>query len=231
MEILGCRLPEDRLYDLENEVWWAADPAGEGGRLGLLATLGAFAGPFRGFRFRPLDGRVGRGRSVGTVESVRYVGAVRAPFDARVLERNERVCAHPRLLNDAPYTDGWVVRLSPDRREDPARFLEPAPAIASRLEERIRSRRIRCWPTTPEVELIEIGLECSAVLTQLNEELARRASGEALLLVTDDPTSPIEMVRWSDQTGHPILAERREENLYQFLVRKEATPVPRSRRA
>jgi len=72
-------------------------------------------------------------------------------------------------------------------------------------------------------------LECSAVLTKLNEELEQRAAGEAILLVTDDPTSPIEMVRWSDQTGHTVLAHRKEGNLHHYLVRKEAAPVPRGR--
>ena len=38
------------------------------------------------------------------------------------------------------------------------------------------------------------------------------------------------MVRWSDQTGHPVLAQRREGNLFQFLVRKEAAPAPGVRR-
>ncbi len=227
MEILGCVLPEDRRYDLEHDVWWAEEPADGTARVGMLATLVAFAGPFRWFSFRPVEGVVGRGRSVATAESVRYTGAVRLPVDARVVERNEALVGRPRLLNDAPYTDGWVVRVRPERREDPERLLEDAAHVAARLEERIRTQRIRCWPLTPEVELAEIGLECSAVLVKLNEALALRSAGEAVLLVTDDPTSPIEMYRWSDETGHSVLARRREGNLFQFLVRKEADPKPR----
>lgn len=229
MEIAGCVLPEDRLYDLENDVWWASDGLPGSARVGVLATLAAFAGPFRALTFRPVDGEVGRGRSVATVESVRYTGAVRLPVDAFVLERNESVARTPRLLNDATYSEGWVVRVRPVRPEDPERLLETAAAVAARIEERIRAQRIRCWPLTPEIELSEIGLECSAVLVKLNEELAHHAAGEAILLVTDDPTSPIEMVRWSDQTGHTVLAHRTEGNLYHFLVRKEAAPVPRGR--
>jgi glycine cleavage system H protein len=133
------------------------------------------------------------------------------------------------LLNDAPYGDGWVVRVRPQRPEDPGRLLESAQAIAARLEERIRSQRIRCWPATPDLEMYEIGIECSAILTKLNEELATRAPGEAILLVTDDPTSPIEMVRWADTTGHSVLAHRKEGTLHHFLVRKEAEPKPRRR--
>jgi glycine cleavage system H protein len=229
MEVDGCRLPEDRLYDLELDVWWAEGPGAPGtARVGVLAPLAAFAGPFRSVAFRPVEGVVGHGRSVATLESVRFTGAVRLPLDATVLERNEALVARPRLLNDAPYDDGWVVRVRAVRAEDAGR-LETAGAIAERLRERIVAQHIRCWPQTPELELYEIGLECSAVLTKLNEELVAQRAGEAVLLVTDDPTSPIEMVRWSDQTGHTLLAHRVEGPIHHFLVRKEAHPVPRPR--
>jgi len=228
VDVLGCELPEDRLYDLEQGVWWQVEPGGIG-RLGLLASVGAFAGAFRELVFRPVDGPLDRGRSVATVESVRYTGAVRLPVDGTVVERNAAVVARPRLLNDRPYTDGWVVRVRPRLADGPIEGLEPAIVVRPRLEEEIRERRIRCWPLTPETELIEAGAECAAVLVRLNEEIARRAPGEALLLVTDDPTSPIEMVRWSDQTGHAVLAHRLEGTLHQFLVEKLEHPVPRPR--
>jgi glycine cleavage system H protein len=229
VELDGCLVPDDRLYDLEHEVWWKADPDGREGLVGVLAPFAAFAGVFQSVRFRPRDGPQGRGRSLATVESYRLTGAVRLPLDGTVLEQNEALVARPRLLNDEPYDGGWVARV---RRADGGPLpggLEPAAAVASRLVETIRARRVRCWPRTPDVELNEVGLECSAVLVRLNEELGRRAVGDAVLLVTDDPTSPIEMVRWSDQTGYPVLAHRRDDALHQFLVRKIDSPQPRRR--
>jgi len=231
MEVGGCVLPEDRLYDLENDVWWADDPDGRTARIGVLGTLSAFAGPFLTLGFRPVDGELARGRSVATVESVRFTGAVRVPVDVVLVARNDEVARRPRLLNDDPYGAGWVVRVRAQRAADPKRLLASAAAIASRLEERIRTLRIRCWPTPPDLELNEVGLECSAVFARLDDELDQRPAGSAVLLVTDDPTSPIEFVRWSDRTGHSVLAHRREGPLHQFLVRKEAEPKPRLRRS
>ena len=228
MEVAGCLVPDDRLYDLEHEVWWKTDDERPGtAQLGAMATFGSFAGPFRELTFRPVEGPLERGRSVATVESVRLTAAVRLPVAAAVVERNPEVVRRPRLLNDDPYGNGWVARVRPTRSTEIAEHLVTAAAVAEPLAEEIRRRRIRCWPRTPEVELSEIGLECSAVLVKLREELARRAAGEAVLLVTDDPTSPIEMVRWSDQTGYPVLAQRREGPLFQFLIEKVADPVPR----
>jgi len=229
VEILGCVLPEDRLYDPELGVWWQELPEDGTARLGVLATFGAFAGPFRELTFRPVEGPLARGRSVATVESVRFTGAVRLPVDAEVVERNAEVRARPRMLNDRPYTDGWVVRARPRRPGASSGSLRSAAEVRAELEAEIRERRIRCWPLTPETELIEVGVECTAVLVRLNEELARRRPGEAILLVTDDPTAPIEMVRWSDQTGERVLAHREEGPLHQFLVEKLAHPSPRPR--
>ena len=229
MEIDGCPIPEDRLYDLENDVWWMEETDGGHARVGILGTLAAFAGRFQSLTFRPVEGTVARGRSVATLESVRYTGAVRLPVDATLVARNDEVARRPRLLNDDPYTDGWVVRVRPLRPEEPRERLETAAAIVGRLEARIRARRIRCWPASPDLELNEVGLECSAVLTRLREALATVPFGASVLLATDDPTSPIEMLRWSDQTGYPVLASRREGELFQFLVRRVEHPSPRRR--
>jgi glycine cleavage system H protein len=232
VDVGGCPVPEDRLYDLEQDVWLRTDPDGTTATVGMIGPLAWFAGPFVQVTFRDVHGMQARGRSVATVESVRYTGAVRLPVEAEVVERNLALRERPRLLNDTPYDDGWVVRVRPTAPLG-ARVagLGTAAEISEPLRARIVAQRIRCWPQTPDLQLYEIGIECSAVLTMLNDELRNRPPGTAVLLVTDDPTSPIEMVRWSDQTGHSVLARRTEGNLEHFLVRKEAHPVPRRRGA
>jgi len=69
--------------------------------------------------------------------------------------------------------------------------------------------------------MYEIGTECSAVLVRLNELLATTSVGDVVHLVTDDPTSYVEMVRWTDQTGQELVDWRQEGNLFHFIVRKE----------
>ncbi len=231
MDVGGCPVPEDRLYDLEHDVWLRGSPDGSTATVGVIGPLAWFAGPFVQVSFREVHGAQERGRSVATVESVRFTGAVRLPVAAEVVAQNPAIVERPRLLNDAPYDEGWVVRVRPVAPLGPSvAGLGTAAEIAEALRARIVAQRIRCWPQTPDLQLYEIGIECSAVLTMLNEELRDRPAGTAVLLVTDDPTSPIEMERWSDQTGHALLARRTEGNLHQFLVRKEANPVPRRRR-
>lgn len=226
MEVEGCHLPEDRRYDLENDIWLKVEPEGRA-TIGITGALAAFAGRFQSIEFRPVDGPLARGRSVATVESIRFTGAIRLPVDGTVVERNEALKARPKLLNDAPFAEGWVARIQLAHPPDVERLLEPADQVRDRLAQRIRERKIHCLPAAPDVELYEIGSECAAVLARLSEEVARRAPGEVVLLVTDDPTSPIEMVRWSDRTGHPVLAHQVDGPLHRFLVRREAEPRPR----
>jgi glycine cleavage system H protein len=229
MDVEGCLLPEDRLYDLENSVWLKEGPGGEA-TLGLMATLVAFAGKFVSVTYRPIEGRIEAGRSLATVESIRYTGAVRVPVTATILARNPTIGARPKLVNDSPYDRGWIARVRPDSALGvPGSPLETAAAIAERLRARIREERIRCFPAFPDVELIEVGTECSAMLAQLDDLLDQRPAEDIVLLVTDDPTSPIELVRWSDRTGHSVLGHRTEGTLHQFTIRKEPNPQPRRR--
>lgn len=228
MDVDGCPLPDDRRYDLEHDVWAMADASGETITIGLMAPLASFAGKFVSVQYRALEGPQPAGRSVATVESYRFTGAVRLPIPGTVVERNPRLVERPKLLNDAPYQDGWVVRLRPSNPAD-WEALPAAAAVAESLRGKIREMRIHCLPAAPDVEMFEIGAECQAILVRLDEELAHRAIDDVVHLVTDDPTSPIEMVRWSDRTGYPVLHQWAEAHLRHFLVRRIAKPIPRRR--
>ncbi len=231
MDLLGCPVPDDCWVDLENDTWTRPEPDGVTLAVGVLAAQAAFAGRYTSVRFRNVEGVIERGRSVATLESARTVVPFRMPVTARVIARNDALTARPKLLNDSPYEKGWVVRVVPSHPEDLAGQLVRPGAVRAVLEARIAERRIHCYPAVPDVEMYEIGSECSATLAKLDEELGHRAPDDVVLLVTDDVTSPIELVRWSDRTGHTLLHHRLEGNLHHFLVRKEAVPVPRRRHA
>ncbi|MCI4321698.1 MAG: hypothetical protein L3K18_06280 [Thermoplasmata archaeon] len=228
MDVEGCPLPEDRRYDLENDVWVAESPGTDRLTVGMMAPLASFAGKFIALTFRDLSGPQPRGRSVATAESVRFTGAVRLPVAGTVHERNDAVRSRPKLLNDFPYSDGWVVRVVPSDRDE-FTALPTADQVAAEVRRKVREMRIHCLPAAPDVEMFEIGAECQAILVRLDEEIGGRAVGDVVHLVTDDPTAAIEMVRWSDRSGYPVLHQWVEDHLSHFLVRKIADPRPRRR--
>ena len=229
MDVLGCPVPDNCWVDLENDAWARVDATGGSLTLGVLASQAAFAGRYTSVKFRNVEGVVEKGRSVATFESPRSTNAFRLPFTGRVVARNDQLPVRPKLLNDSPYERGWVVRAVPSDPQEPYRVLVRAADARAILEARIQERKIRCYPATPDVEMYEIGSECSATLAKLDEELVRHPADDIVLLVTDDPTSPVELTRWADRTGHTLLDHRTEGSLHHFLLRKEAAPVPRLR--
>lgn len=55
---------------------------------------------------------VDAGDELGTLESVKAVSEFLAPVAGEVMEVNERLEDEPNLVNDDPYGDGWLVKMS-----------------------------------------------------------------------------------------------------------------------
>ena len=47
----------------------------------------------------------------GTIEAVKAVSELFSPVSGEVVEVNSRLEKEPQLVNSAPYTDGWMVKL------------------------------------------------------------------------------------------------------------------------
>jgi glycine cleavage system H protein len=52
-----------------------------------------------------------KGKSFGSVESVKAVSDVYAPISGEVTEVNEALATAPEQLNFSPHTDGWLIRV------------------------------------------------------------------------------------------------------------------------
>jgi glycine cleavage system H protein len=225
MEVADCEFPDDVYLDVENDVW--LKPISENRLLlGITSILSFTAGRIRTFNPRSDLTIVTTGQSLATVESGKYFGAVRSPIDARVLEFNPRLLENPRLINDSPYKDGWIAKLEVPKemsllRSKSDNHLLPSNRARPSLEERIRELRVHCFKKLPDDELIAIGVECSATLSDLNELLKTSEAGTVVHVASDDPFADIEMIRWSDQTGNELIETKSEGKLFHFLIEKK----------
>lgn len=52
-----------------------------------------------------------QGDELGSIESVKAVGEFYTPVKGEVVEVNEAVADDPELLNEDPYSDGWLVKI------------------------------------------------------------------------------------------------------------------------
>ncbi len=219
MKIEHCEFPDDLLYDPDGLVWSRVLDSGDV-LVGITSIYAAVSGRLSKVISKPLGTKWDRGVAVGFLESGRYFGPIRTPVSGVLQAVNETVVTKPRSMTDDPYGNGWFARLTPTNLAGDLKGLQAAADAKDLLSKQIAALRVRCFAAFPDHEMFEIGVECSAILAKLNELLGDLELGEVVHLVTDDPTAPIEMIRWSDETGQPVIDERREGNLFHFLVRK-----------
>ncbi len=219
MQIDYCEFPEDALYDLDNNVWIKLHSQ-KVATLGITSVHAALAGKLVKVNFKPTGSSLREGKSVATIESVKYFGVVRTPLSGILIEVNAMLETQPKLANDSPYELGWFVKIQPTILSEEMKRLSDLKSAEMRIRSQIRELRVRCFKAYPDHEMWEIGVECAAVLVRLNELIERSALNDVIHVVSDDPTADIEMQRWSDQTGQAVLESRQEAKLTHFIVKK-----------
>ncbi len=111
-EVRGCEIPEDLYYLVEQHVW--ARPEGELVAVGMTDVAQHLARTIVAVTPKAVGRRIGKGRSVATVESGKWVGPVPSPVNGEIAEVNQALAADPGTINRDPYGAGWVARIRPD---------------------------------------------------------------------------------------------------------------------
>lgn len=107
--------PTDRRYTSEHE-WVKLD--------GDLAVVGitSFAQDQLGdvvYVELPKPGdRVEAEKSFGVIESVKTASDLFAPISGTVESVNAQLMSEPQLVNDGPYEEGWLIKVTPDDPSD-----------------------------------------------------------------------------------------------------------------
>ncbi len=113
MELKSCLLPDDLWYHVEHNVW-VRDNGDGTCDLGMTDLAQTMAGAIIHCRPKaPGPKTVAEGKSLATVESGKWVGPVKAPFECTIVAKNDRVEAEPAVMNKSPYRAGWIVRVRP----------------------------------------------------------------------------------------------------------------------
>jgi glycine cleavage system H lipoate-binding protein/TusA-related sulfurtransferase len=218
MKIDNCLFPEDLLYDTENLVWISNNKE-KTVTLGITTIIGSAAGRLSSIKLKPVGTKLEKGTSCGSLESAKYFGVVRTPISGTIVQVNNSLVDKPKLVNDFPYTEGWLVKIEPSDIRD-LKVLETIENCHDKMSLAIQKLRIRCFAAFPDHEMFEIGVECSATLAKLDELIEKIPPGEVIHLVSDDPTADLEMLRWSEEKGQSLLEMRNEGNLFHFIVKK-----------
>lgn len=110
--VRGCNIPEHLYYWVEKHVW--ALPQEDGTvKIGITDVAQHLAKGIVNVTPKDVGRSVQKGKSVGTLESGKWVGPVTSPVTGEIVEVNEAARQKPSLINDDPYGEGWFARLKP----------------------------------------------------------------------------------------------------------------------
>jgi glycine cleavage system H protein len=136
--VKGCNLPDDLLYDVENQIWFKE--LGDGTvRLGMTSVATAMAGKLVAFTPKGVGKDVKAGKSCATVESGKWVGPAKTAAAGQVVAVNDAVVATPSLVNDDPYGNGWLIVLKPEEWEGVKSTLVPGAQVAGPYEAKMNA--------------------------------------------------------------------------------------------
>lgn len=107
--------PED-LYFHRDHMWVRVEDGKA--RVGYNDWAQNSAGKILFLRTRRVGSKVAQGKTLGTLESGKWVGPLKAPVSGQIAELNEEILKKPSLINDDPYGRGWVAVLEPSQLDE-----------------------------------------------------------------------------------------------------------------
>lgn len=131
--VRGCNLPDDLLYDVDNNIWYRENADGTV-TLGMTMIATGMAGQLVAYTPKRVGKTVESGKSCATVESGKWVGPAKIAFEAEVIETNETLNGNPKLANSDPYGEGWMLRVKPADWAAAKATLTPGTAVAAPYE-------------------------------------------------------------------------------------------------
>jgi glycine cleavage system H protein len=100
--------PAELKYSKEHE--WAK-VEGKVAVIGITAHAQDALGDIVYVELPPLGKELKAGEEFGVAESVKSVSSLYSPVNGKVVARNEALEGKPQLVNDAPYGDGWIIKV------------------------------------------------------------------------------------------------------------------------
>lgn len=96
-------------YDPVSHFW--LDVSGNSAVMGMSPLVQETSGSFVAVQLARPGTSFKKGQSIGTVEAEKHVGPLKAPVSGRIRSINEAVISHPRLINEHPYEEGWLMEI------------------------------------------------------------------------------------------------------------------------
>lgn len=101
------KIPDNVKYTNDHE-WVRVD-----GKIGTIGITDYAQGELGDVVFVDIDPdlkEISKGNSFGTIEAVKTVGDLFAPFSGKVTEINKKLSDSPEVVNSNPFGEGWMIK-------------------------------------------------------------------------------------------------------------------------
>ncbi len=145
--VQNCIIPHDLWYDTEQHLWLRDEGDGTWtiGLSDMAQTLGG-----KVLHYKPWKKGVRRKakKPVVMLEAAKWLGVIRVPFPSEIAGINEELLKDTYMINQFPYTKGWLIRIKPDEGVDVPSFYvsgeEAGKLYAAHFEEWQLSECVHC---------------------------------------------------------------------------------------
>ena len=114
-------IPNNLKYTKEHE-WVLVE--GNTGTIGVTDYAQGELGDVVYVDIDPALSEIKKGESIGTIEAVKTVSDIFAPFSGKVIELNNEIKDSPELVNSDPYGKGWMIKVEISNTADLADLLD-----------------------------------------------------------------------------------------------------------
>ena len=112
-------IPADLRYTHEDE--WLRLEADGTATIGITDYAQSQLGDIVFVELPEVGRRVECGQPFGVIESVKAVSDLNMPVGGEVIARNDVLEQSSELVNQSPYTDGWIIKIRPSAPKPPRR--------------------------------------------------------------------------------------------------------------
>jgi len=101
------KIPENVKYTNDHE-WVRVE-----GKIGIIGITDYAQGELGDVVFVDIDTdlkEISKGNAFGTIEAVKTVSDMFAPFSGKLIEINKKLSDSPEVVNSDPYGEGWMIK-------------------------------------------------------------------------------------------------------------------------
>jgi glycine cleavage system H protein len=139
MQIEDYFTPDD-VYIQKDHYW--ARVEGDVVVIGVTDFAQKMAGTIKRVVTLEEDDEVAQDKPFGTISSGKWTGKLYSPVSGEITEVNEDVEDEPSLINEDPYGEAWLIKVSPSNLDgDLANLMKPGPEFETWMKKEIVEKK------------------------------------------------------------------------------------------